>query len=264
MPAYYSLVQYVPDLIRNERINIGVVVFLENHVSAHFIENWERVRNFGANISSLQGVARQIESMSAQNFKEAIDTWQFSIQFTQPAASLLDVDLLLLDMAKRCLIDPDKPVKKYRTRQDAIALTKNRLSVALKNQIGKAAKTLIKERYNLRGKLDPHECDLAVVNGKTLTATSILSFETPETRDQSKVIDAIKWMVGDVKQGTPDLPVSVVMLPPKTPSQLYDRSVGTLNKIGAEVVEESDLDNWCERTAIHVHGEVSRYLKWPY
>ncbi|MBD2774779.1 DUF3037 domain-containing protein [Iningainema tapete] len=47
MVSRYSIIQYVPDPIADERINIGVVVFNEDAVKSRFLTNWERVRLFG-------------------------------------------------------------------------------------------------------------------------------------------------------------------------------------------------------------------------
>ena len=47
MVSRYSIIQYVPNPIADERINIGVVAFNEDAVRTHFLSNWERVRYFG-------------------------------------------------------------------------------------------------------------------------------------------------------------------------------------------------------------------------
>ena len=140
MSAFYSLIQYVPDLIRNERVNIGVVVFTEGYAETHFIENWTRVRQFGGDVSSLQTVAKEIEKMRPAALRDAVSLWQQSIQFTAPAASLLDPDTLLIDIAQRCLIDPEKHEREYRDRHQAVVITKKHLASALEAKLANPQK----------------------------------------------------------------------------------------------------------------------------
>jgi hypothetical protein len=47
MTSWYSVIQYVPDPIAGELINIGLLVSDEQEVQVHFLQNWERVRCFG-------------------------------------------------------------------------------------------------------------------------------------------------------------------------------------------------------------------------
>ena len=58
MPSRYSIIQYVPNPIADERINIGVLAFDENLVKVSFLKNWQRVKDFGGeNIDFLQDFA---------------------------------------------------------------------------------------------------------------------------------------------------------------------------------------------------------------
>ena len=43
MTSFYSVVQFVPDPIIDERLNIGVVVFGNGIVRTRFIDNWKQV-----------------------------------------------------------------------------------------------------------------------------------------------------------------------------------------------------------------------------
>ena len=44
--ATTSIIQYVPDAVTNERINIGVLVLHEGRVKSLFLHNWNRVKQF--------------------------------------------------------------------------------------------------------------------------------------------------------------------------------------------------------------------------
>jgi len=47
MPSYYSVVQFLPDPIRDEKVNLGVLAYNDSGVLvSHFIRDWKRIRNF--------------------------------------------------------------------------------------------------------------------------------------------------------------------------------------------------------------------------
>ena len=123
MASYYSIVQYVPNPIANERINIGVLIFDEKEIKVKFLENWRRVENFCmGDITFLhefesqmqqavsQGLLFPGDSLSDQPRQERLqrvsENWMNSIQFTEPNCSLKPVDKLLEDSIKTYLIKP--------------------------------------------------------------------------------------------------------------------------------------------------------------
>ena len=61
MAAFYSVIQFVPDPVADERINAGVVVFDGEKVRAHFIDNWGRLQRFGnKDVGFLKQFAREL------------------------------------------------------------------------------------------------------------------------------------------------------------------------------------------------------------
>ena len=110
MPSHYSIVQYVPDPITDERINVGVIVTGDGGgVRVRFLSHWQRARQFGlSDVSFIQEFARAIEmrqgelDLSQTQWSEPVlrrlsSEWVRSIQFTEPRASLKDVDSLFED-----------------------------------------------------------------------------------------------------------------------------------------------------------------------
>lgn len=133
MASKYSIVQYVPNPIADERINIGVVAFNENEVRVRFLKNWERVRHFGReDISFLKDFSLRMskaaesglifpgdnrEASYQERLNQLTRNWLNSIQFTQPRGSLEDVDSLLEDIVANYLIEPTSQKLKLRDRQ---------------------------------------------------------------------------------------------------------------------------------------------------
>jgi hypothetical protein len=247
MPAYYSVVQYTPDPIIGEYINIGVVVFGEGRFLTHFLQNWSRVKQFGGNVTSLKAFAHEAQQkMDEEKVREAARRWSNCIQFTPPAASLLNPDALLSDAAKHYLIDLPPASRSRRTRRDAIALAGRCLTTALRERVGRtAAKSLLKRHYPISGALDQHEFDISVANGHALFAVQGLSFDAAEENDRLiKDVHATAFSVEDVRKRDPDFPVGVVALLPGDEPPQYQRAVHTLREVGADVVTEDQVDQW--------------------
>jgi hypothetical protein len=123
MTSYYSIIQYVPNPIANERINVGVLTFDEEELKVKFLKNWKRVENFCmGDISFLRDFESQMQKAVSQGLlfpgdslldqprqerlQRISENWMNSIQFTEPNFSLKPVDKLLEDSIKKYLIEP--------------------------------------------------------------------------------------------------------------------------------------------------------------
>ena len=123
MASYYSIIQYVPNPIANERINIGVLIFDDKEIKVKFLKNWNRVKNFCmGDITFLRDFESQMQKAVSQGLlfpgdplldqprqdrlQRVSESLMNSIQFTEPNFSLKSVDKLLEDSIKKYLIEP--------------------------------------------------------------------------------------------------------------------------------------------------------------
>jgi hypothetical protein len=106
MASRYSVIQYVPNLIVDERINLGVLVSDEQDVRVRFLQNWERVRNFGLSedIDLLKKFAHEMQEVTKdgllfpgdypsdlprhERLMKVAYGWMNGIQVTEPRGSL--------------------------------------------------------------------------------------------------------------------------------------------------------------------------------
>lgn len=117
MPSTYSIIQYVPNPLADERINIGVLAFDNREVRVYFVRNWERVRYFsGQNTSSIKDFAARMrksaksgllfpgdennELSKSERLERVAKSWMNSIQFTEPRGSLKDLERVFEDAIK--------------------------------------------------------------------------------------------------------------------------------------------------------------------
>lgn len=260
MSAYYTVVQYVPNPMTDERVNVGVIAFAGDDVRARFVRDWRRVRQFGGeDISFLRDLAKRAHEWSAKEMQlpglgESVrldedgvraiaGRWINSIQFTEPRGSLLDAQDLLEDMAVRYLRHP-REKRAFRDRRAAAALVRTRVEAAFMRSTNDSWKTLLKKNCMLKGKLDEHKFDVAAENSHLVFAAHGLSFEGPVTREQEREIAETAWAVDDIRARLPQVPLSVVALPPKTASKTYDRARRVFAGLGAKVVAEDEVEDW--------------------
>jgi hypothetical protein len=265
MEARYSVVQFVPDPVADERINVGVIAFGPgDEVYARFLRNWSRVRHFGTkDIAFLQEFAKSVTEATSETtlpglgkyepiteaLVERMVNWNNSIQLTEPRASLRPAAELVDEMARKFLREPPRRTRGFRDRRAAVALAKNMVREALFDQAGAGAEDLVKTHYTLQGNLDEHQFDLAVANGLVLSAAQGLSFEVPPTGELAKDIDATAWAIDDVKKKDRTVPLAVIALPPKTKSRTFERAVRVFEGLKADVVLEEDVPDWASDVA---------------
>ncbi len=264
MASKYSIVQYVPNPIANERINIGVVAFNEEQVRVQFLTNWERVRNFGMeDITFLKTFAQRMSEAAEcglifpgdnpnapyqERLNKIAQDWLNSIQWTEPRGSLEDVDSLLEDIASNFLVDLNSPKPHRRDRQDAARLTTAKFRNVFQQYVRNDAKELLKTTYSVQGIREKHKFDAVVANGQPYFGAHGISFEVkiPEHLQNS-----LSWMISDVKQFQPDFPIAIVALQPKKDvdnyqklQQTYQQATSTYSELGAKVLAEDDVENW--------------------
>lgn len=121
--SYFSVIQYFPNPVSGERMNVGVLAFDEDQVQVRFLSNWDRARYFGRgeDIALLKEFACRMEEASQagllfpgdvpsstprhKRLLGVTDHWINSIQLTEPRGSLDSVGILLEDMVQTFLLD---------------------------------------------------------------------------------------------------------------------------------------------------------------
>jgi hypothetical protein len=277
MAARYSIIQFVPDPITGERINIGVAAFDERRVLVRFLTKWDRVRHFAdRDIDFLKEFASWMKKLTLaktvlptlQDAHGPLDQdqviymserWMNTIQLSEPRASVTSVDELLLYASARFLAETVRRKKVFRDRQDAARTVVSQVRIALAQKIGNQAEELVKKRFPLQGRFQGHKFDAVVTNGVPYFAAHGISFEGPEAKGLENVLDALAWAVADVKAQDPSLPLAVATLPPTDDAKhsaklqdLYERSLSIYREIGAEVLNEDQVQDWASRIASRI------------
>jgi len=270
MPAHYAVIHYAPNPIANERINIGVIAFDEHRIRCQFVNNWTRVKQFGAeDIGFLQEFADDLGQsaedqlllqlsgpgrLDADAIFRMAGSWVNSIQMSPPKGSLRDVDALLIEMSAIYLHERTSSGRVIRGRQEAAKIVVGHVERVVQHAVGEAAvRHLVKKDEHLMGKYKERQLDVAIRNGHLLAAAHGLSFELRDPRRLSTQLDSTARALDDVRTANLDLPLAVLALPPADQSdpgsaawELYHQAQREFADIGALMVDEGTIDEWVE------------------
>lgn len=254
MPSYYSIVQYIPDAAKDERVNIGVVTFGDGRIQRLFINNWSRVKSFtGADIEGLKDIARDARHWDERFVRELAENPWGSVHLTLPSASLLSPEDLAFFVARRLLTEDVPEERGYQRKSDVVRIVKSRVREKLRNRFGVAGGALVREHnYPFAGQRMEHQFDVAVGNGHPIFAAQAISFQIPDTRKLDKEVSAAAWIVQDVKQANAALPIGVIISPPQQEpnNNKFQNAVDAFRALRANVViGENEINDWADEMA---------------
>lgn len=269
MPSYYVVVQYVPDPVSDERLNVGVVTLGDGVLRSRFLRRWARVRAFsgGRDISFLRNFAEEVRSWSPANerlpalddtvrvsetvLQEMARRWVNSIQLTEPRASTLDSEHLLADVAARFLYEP-RPRRRARDRRAATRIAYDSLLGALTEYGVPNGPDLVHRRDAVEGAVEEHSFDVTVRNSHLVGAIQALSFESGLHPELEREIDATAWTLADAKSRHQETAFGVMALPPRSGphTKAFSRAERVFTSIGADLILEDQIDEW-SRTTLH-------------
>lgn len=265
--AHFSVVQFVPDFVANERVNVAVLVFPESgQPLVQPVRSWNRVKRFaGRDITRVQEFIHALcegsgAGLSLEQARVAAKGWHHAVQFTDPQPSTLAPEELLKSIAPKFLRDEapvavdQAPAKPPRTKSHAVRFAYQTLRRAMGNQ-----KKVIKTKLPHSGKKGQHRFDLGGLNGRLYFLAQAVSFEQPDEEKTSKEVDAASWRFEDVRSADPMLTLAAFALVPQGSNvepPLLAQAKKNFKDINVQLVTEGDLPNWAERMASRIRSRT--------
>jgi hypothetical protein len=258
MTSYFSQIQYVPDPIAGERINVGVVAIDSSGCVFRFVRDWRRAAAFGGqDVAFLREFAEDALSNGSGWFsvregtREAIARslkhWHNKIQFSELRPSTKGRDDLLAEMAGLYLHEgPAAGAEPYRGRgrDKAVSAATKSLGAALRARFGHAPRGLLQRDVPLRGRIESHELDLGLKNGALYGGAFAISFEIGSPKIQQRDTDAIAFALEDIANNDAGQDLAVLVLPPPMRTPTYARARHIFKELDADVVLQGTLTSW--------------------
>ena len=272
MRSQFSVLQYTPDPVAGERINIGVVVWDEEKALCRCTNNWRRLRPIlGDSLESVQEFASHL-SVATQNWRPTsgggfyetivarfVGNWASNIQFTEPRSSIKLAPAALNDIASTFISIVSNVRDHRRTRSTAVSLAVRALRNAVSDRISEEVSlTSVVLRPIVTGALEKHMIDAALKNGELISGFHALSFETSEPSRLQKDVEATAWIVEDIRKTNDALRLSVFALPPtEITERAYTRATHLFQAMKVPLISEADLPRWAakqaDQLADHLH-----------
>ena len=274
MISRYTVVQYVPDPLADERINIGVIAWDEGGVAAKFSTNWKRIQSFGhENVGYVREFVKRTasalerghsdlfdntESLDVPKLEKMIGEWHLSIQFTTPRTSVKDRDAVLTDVSPIFLRSFPSPHAGARSRKTAAVIAVKELQSAIAHRDPKYVEKLLKKNHPVKGQCASHQFPVVLANGHLIAAVETISFEVSEQRQLELELDAVFWTCADIKNKNEDAPLAVFALAPKRRSELFRWTKSVLRKLDVDLLTENSLSGWANKQAVAAVPELKQ------
>lgn len=272
--VYYSIIQYVPDPTRDERMNVGVVVTDDVGAigRAKFVRDWSRARQFGkedmtflrdfahALVQELQAQLPMLSSVTRwdlERLRKFSVEWRNSIQISEPRASTLTPERLVEEVYEKFVKGLPPRRHAFRDKRAAAGLARTAIKKAVEDRYDKQqVLSLVKSHVWINGRLDEHEFDVVIQNHAPLLAAKGLSFEVPVSTELERDVDALAWAIDDILRAHDKPKLGVIALPPTDKNREYERARRIYEGLKAEFVLASEVDDWA-KTAV---GALPRKL----
>ncbi|MGD0115994.1 MAG: DUF3037 domain-containing protein [Dehalococcoidia bacterium] len=273
---YYSIIRYVPEPLRGEQINVGVIAVSRAGTSgrAKFPRRWTRAKQFGKeDVTFLGDFSRSLNRQLADQLslfdgpgrwnldrlEKLSGEWSNSIQISEPRASTLPLDQLLEDIYVSFVKEPSAQRRELRDRRVAANEVIRAAKKALRESYGQVqAEQLVKPRDFIDGRYGQYKFDLVIRNQIPLFAAEGLSFEVPESADLERDVHALAWAIDDVLPGKESLKLAVIALPPKGRQavSIYKKAKEIYTSLGARFVVENEIGRWADEIAADVKSHI--------
>lgn len=274
MPSYYSIVRFLPSALAEEFVNVGVLSYSGSKVVARFLQDWQRVEKFAdsKDVSRAQDFRSWLTTAmvgfvpSGPVFDESLvrrlaEEWTGSIQLTPPRASLLSPEELLADIAKVFLVEPAAAAPRRNERHLLLERATLSLAGALADRFAESDHIQVRRNLVLWRGLRERRFDLVVTNGAPRYAAQVLNFSNVAEKPRLDKVDAMAFAIEDVRKRFKDLPIGMLVAPPKDPSTAEDfvlQAKATFLEIGdVEVVVADAVEQWATHVADKVAGVVA-------
>jgi hypothetical protein len=266
MPTFrYSVIQYVPSPVRDERINVGVIVvgadpeFFGSRLLAPSQRGRLKRLGFAQSFSFLDDLGRElVESAvtegelplptsrpwSATVLEAAHMAWANTVQLTAPRAAIHERPKVLLDSLYAELVaDPAERRHRARDRRWIRRRALTGLRAGLQGAPGFDFDAHVRKDIRVTGDLEQHRFDIQLLNGQPLRLIQGLALEGVGARDRE--IEALAWTIDDVQKHA-TTPISILSVGEGSD---VDRAQHIYEGLGAQVVREPEFDDWFDATA---------------
>jgi hypothetical protein len=265
-PIYYSLIQVVPDPVRGERMNVGVVAWdptegvgvakfsrSRQRLKALGIENVGFVTEFESWLASTipaptrrRRTSNSSPSWSLEQMQHAALEWGGMIQLTSPRPSIGGtVDKLVQEIYERAVfvhkaaVDPESG--REAIRKSAAQIVRH----SLRERYQAHAPVQVVVSSQVPGRLYAHVFDVVVLNGDARGVLVTPNFSDKRTEQVRRDLDAAAWAISDVRdRHDGPTPEFAILRASNVRPALSDQLDAIVEALHVAPLQREDLGRW--------------------
>ena len=263
--CYYIVARYIPDLVRGEFINIGVLLQSATtpFVSSKFLANYAPVKRFDPNVSATvlndfalssqnaAGAAARrrvgIPARPVATPPEFITTlsrrYAGVVQYDAPKAVLTNDPAETLNRLYQELVAPPTKTRRDTTNKAHYTAASLRRDMIARLQASPVLVSHVETKYKVKGSVNPWIFDAGLRNG-ALHIVQTLSFDVDTEEKQNRAL-IFKGKIDDARQANQSVGLNVyaVVLPPEEKNASgYENSLKLLNASEIKITPPDEVD----------------------
>ena len=230
LTGYYSVVRYVPDIIRDEGVNIGVVLQVgangDRNVLSHFTENFQRAAKIDPYLTTNileRNVRHALDQIVEES--ESLELGQIitnhsggKIQFTQPRLTLVEesnIEQEIQELYEQFVWEETEArkigVTETKLRQRVVAALRREGINGERVKVNRPS-----DPVKIKGKRFHHTFDMSIqLNGQP-DFIRCLSFDVEHHESKLESAKALIFDATDIREQGGDVGVMSILYPPKT------------------------------------------------
>lgn len=244
-PVRFAVVKFVPDPIRDEPVNVGVVGVTDEGLDYRLLEQLSGLKSVleGEDIKglavALKFLRSSIDRSRDRSLEELQELLYGQVRLSELMGGLAEDAQAFLDDQFEFYVSGPTPTNKSRIGEDRTKV-KEKIRKAIGAR-GRQSDLFALGKRKVKGNLSSFQFDFGVMNGHA-TFIHAISFQTREeyALNEAKVLAFAAWDTIDAHK---DAAIAAVVAPPVEPTSIYDEARRVLES-RARVFEanEAQLD----------------------
>jgi hypothetical protein len=277
MSAYqYSVVRFVPDPVRGESVNVGVVVAGEDpqFFGSRFLDPRRsgRVRKLALtdDLSFINDLAIEmrppdesgpeqpslepLRAWTLSDLEKAAAEWGNTIQFSELRPALHEKPEQFVDeLFQRYVANPRPKGSRARSKRWVRRRVTTALGEALAESLPDADPSeVLRHDVSVVGKFETHEFDYSLRDHGLNSLVQTLAVEGANEKGSKREVDALAWAIDDVRMSDKSVSIDVVAI---GKARILEAAERVYEGLDAAIVREEDIETWAQGVVSPVTAE---------
>ncbi|HTD37206.1 MAG TPA: DUF3037 domain-containing protein [Candidatus Limnocylindrales bacterium] len=244
VPTQFSVLKFVPDPIRDEPLNVGVVARIDGHYEIRALEAFSRLRSMldtqdlDSLAAGLKFLRSSLDRTHDMALEDLISRYGGQFKFGPLLGALVEDPLEFLDDQFDLYVQPGEIAKRAAETEDRAKIRKQ-IAMCIAQRYGRSAEFYALRRRRILGATSQHTFDFGFSNGR-VTLLKAISFQNQPGYALGEAKLAA-FAVMDTREVSKDTRFAAVLAPPKVSSPLLDDAYSVLMKRMDVVIESRQV-----------------------